>query len=240
VTSTDRQAERARTWGSRHKGIRLTVRSGLGLSFSVPPALRQTAGCPSGQRERSVKPSAQPTLVRTQHLPPPAKTARWLRKRGPAGRFPLVPPCVIVCRHRSSRSNRYGHIADSVRAEGAVRGTACFADPRPFCTVTRVPRAARLTGAFRASRAAGSPPFCSRRTAGWSCSYPWPGRLPHRPRRPAEGCHGGGDRVRRPPPGGRLARLHGERRCPRIWALRERRRHAARVSRCPLARTGSG
>ncbi len=27
------------------------------------------AGCPSGQRERSVKPSASPTLVRTQHLP---------------------------------------------------------------------------------------------------------------------------------------------------------------------------
>jgi len=27
-------------------------------------------------RERSVKQSAQPTLVRTQHLPPPAKTAR--------------------------------------------------------------------------------------------------------------------------------------------------------------------
>jgi hypothetical protein len=27
------------------------------------------AGCPSGQRERSVKPSAQPTLVRIQHLP---------------------------------------------------------------------------------------------------------------------------------------------------------------------------
>src|SRR5208282_4090977 len=30
---------------------------------------RRQAGCPSGQRERSVKPSAQPTLVRTQHLP---------------------------------------------------------------------------------------------------------------------------------------------------------------------------
>ena len=29
-----------------------------------------------GAEERSVKPSAQPTLVRTQHLPPPAKTAR--------------------------------------------------------------------------------------------------------------------------------------------------------------------
>jgi hypothetical protein len=26
--------------------------------------------------ERSVKPSAQPTLVRTQHLPPPAQMAR--------------------------------------------------------------------------------------------------------------------------------------------------------------------
>ena len=83
-----------------------------------------------GAEERPVKPSAQPTLVRTQHLPPPAKTARSLRKRGPAGRFPLVPPCVIVCRCRSSRSDRYGHIADSVRAEGAVRGTACFADLR--------------------------------------------------------------------------------------------------------------
>ena len=44
--------------------------------LAMPPALRHTAGCPSGQRERSVKPSAQPTLVRTQHLPPPAKTAR--------------------------------------------------------------------------------------------------------------------------------------------------------------------
>jgi hypothetical protein len=84
-----------------------------------------------GGGRRSVKPSAQPTLVRTQHLPPPAKTARWLRKRGLAGRFLLVPPCVIVCRCRSWRSDRNGHIADSVRAGGAVRGTACFADPRP-------------------------------------------------------------------------------------------------------------
>src|ERR1700687_4744082 len=89
-----------------------------------------------GAEELSVKPSAQPTLVRTQHLPPPAKTARSLRKRGPAGRFLLVPPCVMVCRCRAWRSNRYGHIADSVRAEGAVRGTACFADLRPFCPVT--------------------------------------------------------------------------------------------------------
>jgi len=89
------------------------------------------------RQERAVKPSAQPTLVRTQHLPPPGKTARCLRKRGPAGRFLLVPPCVIVYRSRPWRSNRYGQIADSVRPEGAVRGTACFADPCPFCPVTR-------------------------------------------------------------------------------------------------------
>jgi hypothetical protein len=82
---------------------------------------------------------SNPTPATTQHLPPPAKTARWLRKRGPAGRFLLVPRCVIVCRCRSSRSNRYGHIADSVRAKQAGRGTACFADPCPFCPVTRAP-----------------------------------------------------------------------------------------------------
>src|SRR4051812_5819618 len=34
------------------------------------PRHPHTAGCPSGQRERSVKPSAQPSLVRIQHLPP--------------------------------------------------------------------------------------------------------------------------------------------------------------------------
>src|SRR5207245_11761410 len=95
--------------------------------LAMPPALRHTAGCPSGQRERSVKPSAQPTLVRTQHLPPPAKTARWLRKRGPAGRFLLVTARITVYHDGSMRGSGYGHIADSVRAERAVRITACFA-----------------------------------------------------------------------------------------------------------------
>ena len=56
----------------------------------------------SGRNRRSVKPSAQPTLVRTQHLPPPAKTARWLRKRSSAGRFLLVTACIKVC-HASGR-----------------------------------------------------------------------------------------------------------------------------------------
>src|SRR5271170_4671470 len=62
------------------------------ILLSAAAAVRRyTAGCPSGQRERSVKPSAQPTLVRTQHLPHPAKTARWLRILGYAGRFFAVP-----------------------------------------------------------------------------------------------------------------------------------------------------
>src|SRR5689334_4299338 len=69
-----RHAERAMIRGQPLHQIPLTVWSRLGLSFWRPPELRHTAGCPSGQRERSVKPSAQPTLVRTQHLPLPAKT----------------------------------------------------------------------------------------------------------------------------------------------------------------------
>jgi hypothetical protein len=47
---------------------------------------------------RSVKPSAKPTLVRTQHLPPPAKIARELGFPGLAGLLVAVPPCFMVCR----------------------------------------------------------------------------------------------------------------------------------------------
>ena len=98
----------------------------------MPPALRHTAGCPSGQRERSVKPSAQPTLVRTQHLPPPAKTARLLRKRGPAGRFLLVTPCISACHCGSMHDSVHVHMVYSVRAKLAVRTTAPIADLCPF------------------------------------------------------------------------------------------------------------
>ena len=114
-----------------------------------------------GEERRAVKPSAQPTLVRTQHLPPPAKTARSLRKRGPAGRFLLVTPCISVCHRGSMRSSGYVHIVYSVRAERAVRITARFADPRPFCPVSRAPDACRasrrpvLRRAARARRRAG-------------------------------------------------------------------------------------
>ena len=48
------------------------------------------------RQERSVKPSAQPTLVRTQHLPLPAETAPWLRKRGVGAVF-------FLSRHVSRR-----------------------------------------------------------------------------------------------------------------------------------------
>src|SRR5215475_13206902 len=41
------------------------------------PTRRHLAGCPSGQRERSVKPSAKPTQVRTLDLPPVKSAAQW-------------------------------------------------------------------------------------------------------------------------------------------------------------------
>jgi hypothetical protein len=41
-----------------------------------------------------------------------------------------------VCHCASMHSNGYGHIADSVRAERAVRITARFVDSRPLCPVS--------------------------------------------------------------------------------------------------------
>ena len=68
------------------------------------------AGCPSGQRERSVKPSAQPTLVRTQHLPPlaekpsdwdnPVRSCSWRAPDAALGvpvRVALANTCRRVC-----------------------------------------------------------------------------------------------------------------------------------------------
>src|SRR5690348_6345294 len=80
----------------------------------------------SAEGERSVKPSAQPTLVRTQHLPPPAKTARLLRTLALAGRFLLVTPCIKVCHCASMCCGVHGRIADGVRAGRAVGVTVGF------------------------------------------------------------------------------------------------------------------
>ena len=164
----------------------------------MPPAPRHTAGCPSGQRERSVKPSAQPTLVRTQHLPHPGETARSLHKRGPAGRFLLVTACIRVCHYGSMHGSVHVHMVYSVRAKtsGAYNRSLCRIRARFVPLFGR--QAARLTGECRASRSAG--PILRRpardgrraslvRTRGR-------GRLPHRPSPSHRGCHGGGERVR--------------------------------------------
>jgi hypothetical protein len=107
---------RAAGWGGKRR---------CPLSFTVPSERWHQAGCPSGQRERSVKPSAQPTLVRTQHLPPPAKTARELgisRLRVPSC---VVSPCVISGQETPLCHGGYGHMTDGIGAGGAVHRTAC-------------------------------------------------------------------------------------------------------------------
>ena len=86
------------------------------------------SGISLGQERRAVKPSAQPTLVRTQHLPPPAETARGLGIPGFAGRPGLVPLCVMMCRCAPPHGSGYGHMADGIRPEQAVRQTAGSAD----------------------------------------------------------------------------------------------------------------
>ncbi len=55
-----------------------------------------------------------------------------------SGRLYGCCPCLSVM-SVVSRHCRHGHIADGVRAEGAVRGTACFGDLRPFCPIIRAP-----------------------------------------------------------------------------------------------------
>jgi hypothetical protein len=65
-------------------------------------------------------------LVRTQHLPPPAETARELgfaRRHGPLF---VVSSCVIGGHQTPLCGDGYGHIADRIRAGGAVHRTACW------------------------------------------------------------------------------------------------------------------
>jgi len=76
-------------------------------------------------RVSPVKPSAQPTQVRTLHLPPPAKTANGLGIPGLAGRLATVPLCLMMCRCEPLHSSGYGHMADGIRPEQAVHRTAC-------------------------------------------------------------------------------------------------------------------
>src|SRR5450755_1125788 len=72
----------------------------------------------------TVKPSAQPTQVRTLHLPPPAKTARDRGFPGLAGGLALVSRCLMMCRCEPLHSSGYGHMADGIGPEPAVHRTA--------------------------------------------------------------------------------------------------------------------
>jgi hypothetical protein len=58
---------------------------------SSPLEQPQVSALSDEQWKRSVKPSAQPTQVRTLHLPPPAETARELGILPPHGPSPFVP-----------------------------------------------------------------------------------------------------------------------------------------------------
>ena len=65
---------RPRPWGARNGAHGRTV-DGSSPQSCLERRMRWSAACTSAGGERSVKPSAQPTLVRTQHLPLPAETA---------------------------------------------------------------------------------------------------------------------------------------------------------------------
>ena len=77
-----------------------------------------------GRDRLTVKPSAKPTLVRTQHLPLPAETARELGIPRLAGLLAAVPLCFIMFRCEPLRSSGYGHMADGIGPEPAVHRTA--------------------------------------------------------------------------------------------------------------------
>jgi hypothetical protein len=83
-------------------------------------------GSPGVRFPRATRqPSAKPTLVRTQHLPLPAETARELGIPGLAGLLCLVPLCFMMCRCEPLRSSGYGHMTDGFGVEQAVHRTAC-------------------------------------------------------------------------------------------------------------------
>ena len=80
------------------------------------------------RQERSVKPSAQPTLVRTQHLPPPAKTGPLAADSRAGGPFLLGPG---VCHLVALRTVM-------LRCPRTHSGRASVLQGRSVCTVTTV------------------------------------------------------------------------------------------------------
>jgi len=87
---------------------------------------------------------------------------------------------------------------------GAYNRSLCRSTP--VLSLYAGARTARLTGAFRASVRPGSPAFCSRWAAGWSCSYLRRGRLPDRRRHPIDAAPEAVTECTSPAAGWRLAR----------------------------------
>src|ERR1017187_7407266 len=111
------------------------------------PDSRRSGGMLTDQDERSVKPSAKPSLVRTQHLPHPGETAPYLPIFVLAGRFFSVPRCVILWRLTSACRGVHGRIADENRGLGAVRGPSAFhGRPRTGAATTDEGPGARCAG----------------------------------------------------------------------------------------------
>jgi len=116
--------------GAENRGSVWDIRGTIRQRRCLCVVFGQVTSLADRQARPSVKPSAQPTLVRTQHLPPPAKTARErgiLRSRGPSC---VVSSSVIVGQETALGHESCGHIADGYGAEGAVHRTACSVSGR--------------------------------------------------------------------------------------------------------------
>src|SRR5215471_15980103 len=93
------------------------------------PVWRREAGCPSGQRERSVKPSAQPTQVRTLDLPPPAKMA----PDQPVCRSGVVPSYAVGCgRERRCAGGCVLSVSQGLGEDTAALWARC--EPGPYAS----------------------------------------------------------------------------------------------------------
>ena len=140
---------RARRRSVRHPSSQRARRP---LFFTVPPR-RHEAGCPSGQRERSVKPSAQPSMVRIHHLPHQPKPAPDQEKRGQGlvSSYAVVRgsgwPYAAGCGKYAAKLGE--HLLSTVDGAAELSRTEIKAAPRP--------------AALRAGRAAPTAP--TRRSA---------------------------------------------------------------------------
>ena len=108
---------------------------GLRLQCAALPGV-----CPSGQRERAVNPSAQPTEVRI--LPPPLTHTPWWRRPAtaiPWGRvWPRTRPAPATCAEQGRRSPSGALVVGSSSSDVLVAWRHSV--PRLFPTSTSTPR----------------------------------------------------------------------------------------------------